>query len=1226
MISEITKYIKNYSSSAIRLRAKDIEVKFESKAFESYHFSYQGTARKSYKIIVNVGKKDVKSSCSCPYDFVDVLCKHEVAALNYVIDQYRLTNPTLGLFKDENEIFDDYLNLENNFSTIILDLHKITNEHIEIIAKRDKIYHLQPRYVEVLDFKEGYAKTNYAGWPNTQQEFNYNADNKTLTATCECEVSKTKQCTHILSALTQLIISYGEDVFNPNYIEKRKEEFLSQYGLSLKDNYQKFFEFSFSIKGLEVIEKVKNIQPSAQEAKDVLIPQFDKNQKDSLLVRKKNEISTATHGIGFCLDIGKHQGFNSFYFYPFKGKFKKYSNEFASSFKEIDIYSFVSQLKDTNANDKQVILQALEFIDTYKRNKDFNVYRDSFIAFNELLDSTTNYQYFFKNYKASLTKKNLSPLKISKDHPELSFKFTEKEDFFTLKPTISIGNSSYQINSTKLKVFPLFCMFNDTIYKYKTPYEYLFIAKFRQKSEVHFLKHQYKQLYNQFLKPISEYFEIKTEVYKISKNTTAEENLKKQVYLSDYEGEFILFKLGVQYDDKLVMLHTKENLFSEETQTISSRNEIFESEFIEDFKELHPDFNEQEDVYLLSPVQLIEDEWLIKASEKMKQSGIAIFGAKDLKSFKFNLNKPAITMSVKSETDWFDLQIEIKYGNQKVGLKEVKKAILKKSKYVALSDGTLGVLPEEWLKKFANYLKVGEVKNNEIKISNYQFNIIDELYEEIENAPKFLNELQQKKERLLNLKKVKDVAVPKAIKARLRPYQQEGLNWLNFLDENELGGCLADDMGLGKTLQVISFLAHLKANKKTTLSNLVIAPTSLIFNWQNEIEKFCPSLKTIVYTGPKRESLLKKFSKSDVILTTYGSILNDIEVLKNINFGYIILDESQAIKNPNSKRFKAVRMLQSYNRLALTGTPIENNTFDLYAQMSFLNPGLLGSKNHFKNEFSDAIDKAKSEDASVLLSKMIHPFLLRRTKSQVATELPEKSETILYCEMGTEQRQIYEAFKHKYRDYLLQKIDENGAAKSQIYVLEGLTKLRQICNSPELLNDEEDYGKSSIKLDILIDNIKTKTAKHKVLVFSQFTSMLKLIKDRLDNENIAYEYLDGQTRKREEKVTNFQETEELRVFLISLKAGGVGLNLTAADYVFLVDPWWNPAVESQAIDRSHRIGQTKHVMAYKMICKNTIEEKIVDLQKNKRQVSNSVIQIDSSKKSFNTKEIKELFN
>ena len=280
---------------------------------------------------------------------------------------------------------------------------------------------------------------------------------------------------------------------------------------------------------------------------------------------------------------------------------------------------------------------------------------------------------------------------------------------------------------------------------------------------------------------------------------------------------------------------------------------------------------------------------------------------------------------------------------------------------------------------------------------------------------------------------------------------------------------------------------------------------------------------------------------------------------------------------------------------------------------------------HFKTQFSDAIDKEKDVDMSQLLGKIIAPFMLRRTKEQVATELPDKTENIIFCEMGKEQRTVYDTFKNKYRDYLLNKIDENGVAKSQMYILEGLTKLRQICNSTALVPTEEDFGNYSVKLESLMENIKEKTGNHKILVFSQFVKMLQIIKTRLDDDKIQYEYLDGQTTNRQNNVNNFQNNADIRVFLISLKAGGTGLNLTEADYVFIIDPWWNPAVENQAIDRCYRIGQTKNVMAYRMICKDTIEEKIVSLQQKKRKVASSIISIDDEKKSFNINEVKELF-
>lgn len=292
----------------------------------------------------------------------------------------------------------------------------------------------------------------------------------------------------------------------------------------------------------------------------------------------------------------------------------------------------------------------------------------------------------------------------------------------------------------------------------------------------------------------------------------------------------------------------------------------------------------------------------------------------------------------------------------------------------------------------------------------------------------------------------------------------------------------------------------------------------------------------LTFTGLNRHENKDRFKKYDIIISTYGSFLNDIEFLKDFKFHYVILDESQATKNPNSKRYKAVRLLQSYNKIALTGTPIENNTFDLYAPLNFLNPGLLGNMTHFKNNFSDAIDKEKDVNASLLLSKVITPFMLRRTKEQVATELPEKTESIIFCEMEKEQRAVYNTYKNQYRDYLLNKIDENGVEKSQMYILEGLTKLRQICNSTALIPSEEDFGNYSVKLEALIENIKEKTENHKILVFSQFVKMLQIVKTRLEEENIYYEYLDGQTTKRQERVENFQNNADVRVFLISLKA------------------------------------------------------------------------------------------
>jgi len=366
-----------------------------------------------------------------------------------------------------------------------------------------------------------------------------------------------------------------------------------------------------------------------------------------------------------------------------------------------------------------------------------------------------------------------------------------------------------------------------------------------------------------------------------------------------------------------------------------------------------------------------------------------------------------------------------------------------------------------------------------------------------------------------------------------------------------------------------------------------------------------------------------------VIITTYGTLRSDVQMLMELQFDYVILDESQAIKNPHSKVAKAAQLLNTRNRLCLSGTPMQNNTFDIYAQMNFLNPGMLGTIDFFRNEFAIPIDKLEDRERKEHLRKLIYPFILRRTKEQVARDLPDKTEIVLYCEMEQDQKDIYDLFRNSYRSKILGVIDEQGAAKSQLTILQGLMKLRQICDSPAILNEEEKYPNHSIKLEELVREITENIGDHKVLVFSQFLGMLALIRERLENLDVPYAYFDGSTSvsDREKSIDQFQSEESCRAFLISLKAGGVGLNLTAADYVYIVDPWWNPAVEQQAIDRTHRIGQTKNIFAYRMICKDTVEEKILQLQEKKKSLVREIISDEAGfVKSLSREDVLYLFS
>jgi non-specific serine/threonine protein kinase len=671
------------------------------------------------------------------------------------------------------------------------------------------------------------------------------------------------------------------------------------------------------------------------------------------------------------------------------------------------------------------------------------------------------------------------------------------------------------------------------------------------------------------------------------------------------------------YGNKEVLLNESgENLYDTEGDglTVIPRDREYEQKMREFIADLHPKFNPntRQEYYYMHVDEVMKKMWFFDFFEKCREQGIEVYGIKNLKKIKYNPHRPFTSYSVKSNIDWFDMDMQVNFGDQSVSLKEIRKAVMKDQQYVKLGDESWGLLPEEWLEQWSKMLKFGKVEEGNLKISKLHFQLIDQLYEQLEDED-VTAEIEEKKKLLQSFDSIEEVAKPEGVEAELRNYQQAGLNWLAFLYRFKWGGILADDMGLGKTLQMLSLFRYIQSqNGQKRQQFLVVAPTTLLFNWENEILKFTPGMEYTVHWGQQRTNDISDWEAYDIILTTYGTLTRDIGLMKDFRFTVAVLDESQAIKNPSSLRFKAVNLINAEYRFTLTGTPIENNTMELYAQMQFVNPGLLGSQNFFKQEYVNPIDKQGDKRKTQELQQLINPFLLRRTKEKVARELPPKTEIPLYCEMEDEQRKVYEAFKNEYRNQVLNKIDEEGLEKAKFNVLDALTKLRQICDSPALLNTEEDYGNTSVKLQEILRHIREKTGEHKVIIFSQFVKMLKLITEELDKEGMVYSYLDGSTRDRKQAVQTFQEDNQCRIMVISLKAGGLGLNLTEADYIYLIDPWWNPAVEQQAIDRTHRIGQDKHIFAYKMICKDTVEEKILNLQERKKNLAEDLITAEQS--------------
>jgi len=565
----------------------------------------------------------------------------------------------------------------------------------------------------------------------------------------------------------------------------------------------------------------------------------------------------------------------------------------------------------------------------------------------------------------------------------------------------------------------------------------------------------------------------------------------------------------------------------------------------------------------------------------------------------------AFSVRVSTGIDWFELHAEADYGGAKAKLPDLLRAVKRGETLVKLDDGSYGILPEEWLAKLGALPRLGEDHDGVIRFRKNQAGLLDALLASQPDA-EWDEAFTAAREALHWFDGLKPAEQPEGFEGQLRGYQLEGLSWMHFLRQFGFGGCLADDMGVGKTAQVLALLESRRA--LGIGPSLVIVPRSLIFNWLQEAERFTPKLRVLDHTGLGRN--VEALGEVDLVLTTYGTLRRDAAEFRNLTFDYIVLDESQAIKNSSSESAKAVRVLRGEHKLALSGTPVENHLGELWSLFEFLNPGMLGAASTFK--ISGGVARNPSEETRTLLAKSLRPFILRRTKDQVAKELPEKTEQTLFCDLEPVERKLYDELRGHYRGSLLEKIRATGLGKAKMHILEALLRLRQASCHPGLI-DPKRSGEPSAKLDLLLMQLDdVMQGGHKALVFSQFTSMLAIVRQRLDKQKIPYAYLDGQTVNRQKVVERFQEDPDCPLFLISLKAGGLGLNLTAAEYVFLLDPWWNPAVEAQAIDRAHRIGQLQKVFAYRLIARNTVEEKVLALQSTKRALADAIINADNS--------------
>lgn len=891
-------------------------------------------------------------------------------------------------------------------------------------------------------------------------------------------------------------------------------------------------------------------------------------------------------------------------------------------------FLFIDPMDQIWKAEKQDEIKFLAGLSRFKNNYDDGRAESDIEALKAVIANPLNLDFYILDEKngATITANSVLPAKFSLLKPNLELDVDERDDTFAISGKLHLEGKSYALETITLH-YRYFVQLAKQFYLIGNPYFLSLIDFFKQhQNNLVIEREEYEAFRQKILFQLEEkvkinyaYLKPATEKQRIEQGFDLEN--EQIVYLSESE-DFVLITPVMKYGNLEIPVISQKQI-----QTKDKRGKLFtlardrekELQFITVIGKSHPylmeqvdEFAEQRhaDCFYIHRKHFLEPTWFLEAFEAWRSKGIAILGFNELRENKQSPYKAEIAINVISGIDWFETAVKMQFNKQTVSLKHLHKSIRNKNKFVLLDDGTQGIIPDEWLQKLDGYFSAGEVSGEVLRTHHINFAAVEELYEATQLDRQATEHLKLYRSKLANFESIERISVPQELNATLRGYQQEGLNWLNFLDEFNFGACLADDMGLGKTVQVLAFILA-QREKVAKNVNLVVVPASLVFNWQQEIKKFAPTLKVLTIYGAERSKIAADFDQYEIILTSYGTLISDVRWLKDYAFNYIILDESQAIKNPDSQRYKAVRLLKSRNKIVMTGTPIENNTFDLYGQLSFACPGLLGSREQFKRLYSVPIDQFKDKKRAEELQARINPFVLRRTKEQVAKELPDKTEMVIYCEMGKHQREIYESCRTEIRDYLMGTA-EDELTKSSMHVLQGITKLRQICNSPSILGKEEYYGDASAKMDVLLEQIASKSPYHKILVFSQFVSMLELVKAELDERNISFAYLTGETKNREAVVDSFQQNEEVRVFLISLKAGGVGLNLTQAGYVYLIDPWWNPAVENQAIDRAYRIGQHQNVMAVRLICPDTIEEKIMLMQEHKKDLVNSLIKTETS--------------
>lgn len=1228
-LPSLLKFVYNHGSGQVITRGKkifftrgvsllDVDYHLEQVRFrvrnDVYNNFYTVTVQKF------LHPNEVSVRCQCPYNLGEI-CRHEVAALFHLNDLVQG-----GFFKDTKVAYDQNHTIVR-MRDINLPMLRLFGGDAMMQAAQELVAAdaCQINAAKSSRVVATVMDSDLARTVNILQN-----EDRYFDTSCSCSEKEHPICVHKMAVFVQLFQQHGALYFKGlQDWDDQKNKLLRLYGYSLNDNLEGKFEFVYEggkpfLRVLDpTIKKVSAATPVALATVDIPAPLQEADDRKlglvldiqaawyphcqfSLVLGNTNEVENAFVGQIELLSLEKYINSDAF---------DTREQEWLSVARKTMPEEIVKYLKKSLPfgdflSDYQSVLKDHPEPELFQPLWEYLLPK-----YKMLLNKSNGAQrVFIRLQSATLSSKGIQPILLHHTPAVPKLKVLKKASNYIISLLWQIDEQELNAEDVQM-INAALIRYKDGIYCVENLEQLTIVEAFLPDGTMQIKSSDWADFLSEKLVPWRKTLTIDfpPKLIQVQQDLP----VRFRLYLQE-QGESLYLRPAFMYGNMEARMGESVEMISADNGTVQviHRDTVAETQFCNMLQALHENmlYSMRDKQFYLHAKNVLRSNWYHHFNEQLQAWDVEVLGYDNLKSLRVNRYKPETKIRISTNIDWFETTVQIAFGDQVVSIADVKKALARKENFVKLADGSVGVLPENMMQRFTLLTKMGEIDGEKLKVKKIHFSILDELLAEVDEES-VQHELEEKKERLDKIieNDYSNIQAPEALKNILRPYQLVGFQWLMFLKEAGWGGILADDMGLGKTVQTLSFLSHYKAEHPNA-KFLVVCPTTLTYNWEKEIQKFTPNFKAIIHHGPKRASQIKVFDDYDVVITSYGTIRSDIKMFVDLEFDYVVLDESQAIKNPKSLAAKSAQLLRAKYRLALSGTPIQNNTFDLYAQMNFLNPGMLGSRDFFMNEFAVPIDKFQEKEAKEQLKKLVYPFMLRRTKDQVAKDLPEKTETVLYCEMGVEQRKIYEAYRSNFQSKILGMIDEQGMQKSQFHILQGLTRLRQICDSPAIIQDAEPFENYSIKIDELTRELCENTGEHKALVFSQFLGMLSLIREALREKGIPFVYFDGSSSsaEREKAIQEFQNNPECKVFLISLKAGGVGLNLTAADYVYIVDPWWNPAVEQQAIDRTHRIGQTKAVFAYRFICKDTIEEKMLQLQERKRMLSDDLIEDDGA--------------